>query len=134
MGVLWVKMVGGGGETDLCFRTMRMFERDAAWLMGWCDGFYAWMIVIHNYASLPCFFLSSRIDMDHHNQDLSGVAVETQNASQNLILNLTKECLNILKHLSLKVSDLKQKKLLLRTKGQSYQPNKLSIQHYKYET
>lgn len=28
MGVLWVKMVGGGGETDLCFsRTMRMFQR-----------------------------------------------------------------------------------------------------------
>ena len=39
----------------LFFRTMRMFQRDAVWLMGWCDGFsfYAWMIVIHDYASLP---------------------------------------------------------------------------------
>lgn len=37
-----------------------MFERDAAQLMGWFNGFYAqMMIVIHDYAYLPSIFLSS---------------------------------------------------------------------------
>lgn len=79
----------------LFFRTMRMFQRDAVWLMGWCDGFYAWMIVIHNYASLPFSFFLQKICTDHHNQVLSGVAVQTH-TSQNQILNFTKECLNAL--------------------------------------
>lgn len=67
----------------LFFRTMRMFQRDAVWLMGWCDGFHALMIVIHSFASLPCFFFLQNMYMDHHNQDLSGAAVQTH-ASQSI--------------------------------------------------
>lgn len=65
MGVLWVKMVGGGGETDFCFSEQWGCFKGME--CGWWDGvmvFYELMIVIHNYASLPCFFLSSNIDTD----------------------------------------------------------------------
>jgi len=55
-GVLWVKRTS-------VFQNNEDVSKDAVWLMGWREGFYAWMIVIHNYTF---FFLPSKTYNEHH--------------------------------------------------------------------